>query len=106
MLGELVRLSGSHTDTFYNLIGKTPGIDLIGVLKLSKAIKKLASHHWRPTGYKGSVSNGPPIREKGYCQSFYSLMISLGNLDEWVGAIRPNWNTFSEMKFFDLSDDS
>ena len=45
MLGELVRLSGSHTDTFYNLIGKTPEINLIGVLKLSKAIKKLASHH-------------------------------------------------------------
>lgn len=40
MLSELALLSASDKDTFYNLLSK-PG-ELIGILKLSKAIKKLA----------------------------------------------------------------
>lgn len=42
MLSELCILSSSHPDTFYSVISKTAGIDVVGIMRLGNAVKKLA----------------------------------------------------------------
>ena len=45
MLRELCILSFQHPETFYNVISKTAGIDVVGILQLSSAIKSLAPNN-------------------------------------------------------------
>ena len=43
MLAELFDLACNNKDVFYSVISKTPGIDVVGIVRLSIAVKKLAA---------------------------------------------------------------
>ena len=41
MLAELVTLSHHHKDSFYTVVSKIAGIDMVGILLFSRAVHKL-----------------------------------------------------------------